>query len=155
MKLLKIPILFFALAMMFSCNKKTADATVAEAVPTETTTTSNEGPRRDGRRGQRDPEAQKKRMQEMYAELNLSEAQIVKVEEISTKYQALRKALFENSNGDREAMRGEMQKQREEQNKELSGVMTKEQFAKYLEIQKAQRERRGGRGGEPAGGREG
>ena len=155
MKLLKISFLLFAVAMLFSCNKKTADATVSEAVPTEKTTTTTERPRRDGRRGQRNPEVQKKRQQEMYAQLNLSEAQQVKVEEISAKYQAKRNALFENSEGGREAMRGEMQKQREEQNTELSGVMTKEQFAKYLEIQKSQRGRRGGRGGEPAGGRNG
>ncbi len=154
MKLLKISFLFFAIAMLFSCNKKSADATVAEAVPTETATT--ERPRRgDGRRGQRDPEAQKKRQQEMYAQLNLSEAQVVKVEEISAKYQAKRKTLRESNNGDREAMRGEMQKQREDQNKELSSVMTKEQFAKYLEIQKTQRGGRGGRGGGPPGGRGG
>lgn len=157
MKILKISFLFFAVAMLFSCNKKTADATVSEAVPTETTSTTatTERPRRDGRRGQRDPEAQKKRQQEMYAQLNLSEAQKVKVEEISAKYQVKRKAFVENNNGDREAMRGEMQKQREDQNKELSGVMTKEQFAKYLEIQKSQRGRRGGQRGEPAGGRNG
>jgi hypothetical protein len=154
MKLLKIAVLFFAVAMLFSCSKKTVDATVSEAVPPETTT-SNERPRRDGRRGQRDPEAQQKRQQEMYAQLNLSGAQIVKVEGILAKYQAKRKALFENSDGDREAMRGEMQKQREEQSKELSGVMTKEQFAKYLEIQKTSRGRRGGREGEPPGGRNG
>lgn len=157
MKLLKISFLLLAIVMM-SCNKKTADATVSEAVPTETTTTTTattERPRRNGRRGQRDPEAQKKRRQEMYAQLNLSEAQIVKVEEISAKYQEKRKALFESSNGDRQAMRGEMQKQREAQNKELSGVMTKEQFEKYMEIQKEQRNRRGGRRGGPPGGREG
>ncbi len=154
MKLLKISFLFFAIAMLFSCNKKTADATVSEAVATAETTTA-ERPRRDGRRGQRNPEAQKKRRQEMYAQLNLSEAQVVKVEEISAKYQAKRTALFEQNNGDRESMRGIMQKQREDQNKELSGVMTKEQFAKYLEIQKLQRGRRGGRGGEPPGGRNG
>jgi Spy/CpxP family protein refolding chaperone len=154
MKLLKISFLFFAIAMLFSCNKKTADATVSEAVATAETTTA-ERPRRDGRRGQRNPEAQKKRRQEMYAQLNLSEAQVVKVEEISAKYQAKRTALFEQNNGDRESMRGIMQKQREDQNKELSGVMTKEQFAKYLEIQKSQRGRRGGRGGEPPGGRNG
>ena len=154
MKLLKISFLFFAVGMLFSCNKKSADATVAEAVPTETTAT-NQG-RGQGRRGQRDPEAQKKRLQEMYAELNLSEAQIVKVEEIAAKYQAKRRALRESSNGDRAAMRSEMQKQREAQNAELSGVMTKEQFAKYLEIQKAQRRGRGGRGGgAPPGGRGG
>ncbi|MFK7774478.1 MAG: hypothetical protein AB8F94_20210 [Saprospiraceae bacterium] len=154
MKLLKISFLFFAIAMLFSCNKKSADATVAEAVPSETVTRS-ERPRGEGRRGQRDPEAQQKRQQEMYAELNLSAAQIVKVEEISTKYQAKRKASRDSNNGDREAMRGEMQKQREEQNKELSSVMTKEQFAKYLEIQKTQSRGRGGRGGGPPGGRGG
>lgn len=157
MKLLKISFLFFAVAMLFSCNKKSADATVAEAVPTETTTATERPGRGEGRRGQgqRNPEAQKKRQQEMYAQLNLSEAQIVKVEEISAKYQAKRKTLFENSNGDRTAMRAEMQKQREEQNTELSGVMTKEQFAKYQEIQKTQRRGRGRRGGGPPGGRGG
>ena len=157
MKLLKISFLFFAVAMLFSCNKKSADATVAEAVPTETTATTENPRRGDGRRGQRNPEAQKKRQQEMYAQLNLSAAQIVKVEEISAKYQAKRKALRESSNGDRETMRGEMRKQQEEQNTELSSVMTKEQFAKYLEIQKTQRRGRGrgGRGGDPPGGRGG
>ena len=155
MKLLKISILFFAVALLFSCNKKSADATVAEAVPAEKTTATTERPRRDGQRGQRDPEAQKKRQQEMYAQLNLSAAQVVKVEEISAKYQAKLTAFRENNNGDREAMRGEMQKQREEQNQELSGVMTKEQFAKYLEIQKSQRGQRGGRGVGSPGGRGG
>lgn len=156
MKLLKISFLFFSFAMLFSCNKKSADATISEAVPTEKTTTTAEQPRRDGRRGQRNPEAQEKKRQEMYAQLNLSAAQITKVEEITTKYQAKRQALFEsNIEGGREAMRGEMQKQRAEQDKELSGVMTKEQFAKYQEIQKSQRGRRGGRRGGPPGGREG
>lgn len=154
MKLLKLSFLFFAVAMLFSCNKKSADATVAEAVPTETTSRT-ERPRRDGRRGQRDPEAQQKRQQEMYAQLNLSVAQIVKVEEISAKYLAKRKGLRDRNNGDRAAMKGEMQKQQEEQNKELSSVMTKEQFAKYLEIQKTRRGGRGGQGGGPPGGRNG
>ena len=154
MKLLKLSFLFFAVAMLFSCNKKSADATVAEAVPTETTSRT-ERPRRDGRRGQRDPEAQQKRQQEMYAQLNLSVAQIVKVEEISAKYLAKRKGLRDRNNGDRAAMKGEMQKQQEEQNKELSNVMTKEQFAKYLEIQKTRIGRRGGQGGGPPGGRNG
>ena len=143
------------MAILFSCNKKSADATVAEAVPTETTATTERPRRGDGQRGQRNPEAQKKRQQEMYAQLNLSAAQIVKVEEISAKYQAKRKATRDGNNGDREAMRGEMEKQREEQSKELSSVMTKEQFAKYLEIQKTQRRGRGGRGGGPPGGRGG
>ena len=48
-----------------------------------------------------------------------------------------------------------MQKQQKEQNTELSSVMTKEQFAKYLEIKREQRRTRGGRGGGPPGGRNG
>lgn len=158
MKLLKMSFLLFAVTMIFSCNKKTSGATVSGAIPTEKTTSTaatSERPTRGGRRGQRDPEAQLKRRQEMYVQLNLSEAQVVKVEEIVTKYQAKRITLIESSEESREARRAKMQMQRAEQNKELSGVMTKEQFAKYLEIQKAQRGRRGGRGGEPAGGRDG
>jgi len=63
MKLLKISFLFFAIAMLFSCNKKTNEATVAEAVPTETrtsTTATAERPRRE-RRPQGNPETQEQR----------------------------------------------------------------------------------------------
>ena len=59
------------------------------------------------------------------------------------------------NNGDRGIVRSEMQKQQREQNTELSSVMTKEQFAKYLEIKREQRRTRGGRGGGPPGGRNG
>jgi len=48
-----------------------------------------------------------------------------------------------------------MRKQREAQNKELSGIMTKEQFERYLEFQQTQRNKRGGRRGGPPGGRGG
>ena len=153
MELFKVSFLFFALLILLSCNKKSADVTISEAVPLEITKTEREG--RQSRKGKRNPEAQKRRQKEFYAQLNLSEAQIVKVEEILAKYQVKRRELWEKNNGDRGIVRSEMQKQQREQNAELSSVMTKEQFAKYLEIKREQRRTRGGRGGGPPGGRNG
>ena len=95
MELFRVSFLFFALLILLSCNKKSADVTISEAVPLEITKTEREG--RQSRKGKRNPEAQKRRQKEFYAQLNLSEAQIVKVEEILAKYQVKRRELWEKN----------------------------------------------------------
>ena len=148
MNILKTAVFFFAISILFSCNKKTADAAVASDSIETAAATQTPPPNRRGQRGGQNPEARKKRMETMLAQLNLSEAQKVKFHEISAKYQEQRKTIFENSNGDRESMRAEMQKMRAAEEEELKGIMTAEQFEKYIEIQETQRKnRRGRRGG--------
>jgi len=157
MNLLKSVAIIFCVTLLFSCNKKTkevATTTTTEVKSSPTATT--EGPRRGGERGgrQRDPEARQKRMEALYTELNFSDAQKQKFEEISNKYQEKRRAIFQNGRGgDREAMRAQVEKMREEQSAELKKIMTEEQFEKYSKIMEEQRKNnRGGRGGR--GGRE-
>ena len=153
MKLFKITCLIFLTALFFSCSKKTNEVAVTSN-PTTTMAESKESAQPRGERAERDrgerkrpsPEERQKRQDEMYAQLNLSEAQKIKVEEINTNYQTKMRTMRENNDGGREAMRASMMKMREEQNAELKNVMTAEQFDKYLKIQESQKGRRGGRG---------
>lgn len=149
MKILKIALLVFSTALLFSCNKKSTEATTAASTASQNTSTTartggNRGDRPRGNRGGGDQAA---RAEAMYAALNLSEPQLVKVKAIGQKYQDQMQALRQS--GSREGMREKMQALRTAQNNELKGVMTTEQFTKYLKMME---EGRGGRGGGQRGG---
>ncbi|MEM6967571.1 MAG: hypothetical protein AAF573_22595 [Bacteroidota bacterium] len=142
MKILKFLLLILMTGVLFGCGKKTTESTV-NSNPTVSETATANGPRRQGRRG--NSEQRQKRMEALYAELNLSEAQKVKVQEISEKYQSRRRAIFQSSAGDQQAMQAEMQKMRAEQNQEYKGVLTAEQYEKFIKIMEEQRQNRSGR----------
>ncbi len=150
MKILKIALLVFSTALLFSCNKKSTEATTAASTASQNTSTTartggNRGDRPRGNRGGGGDQAA--RAEAMYAALNLSEPQLVKVKAIGQKYQDQMQALRQS--GSREGMREKMQALRTAQNNELKGVMTTEQFTKYLKMME---EGRGGRGGGQRGG---
>ncbi len=153
MKFFKILSLIFLTAFIFSCSKKTNEvaattkstAPVAESRDSASDDGERRGRRGEGRRG--NPEERAKREAEMYAQLNLSEAQQTKVKEINEKYRTKMRTARENSDGDRDAIRANMMKMRDEQHAELKNIMTAEQFEKFKKIQEAQRGKRGGRRG--------
>jgi periplasmic protein CpxP/Spy len=75
--------------------------------------------------------------------LALSDAQVVKVQEINLKYSKIRQEAFNaNQGGDFTAMREKMNQMQEEQNKEFKGVMTAEQYDKWTKYQEEQRKLR-------------
>lgn len=151
MKILKIALLILSTALIFSCNKKSTEATTAASTASQNTsaTARTGGDRGDRPRGQRGGD-QAARAEAMYAALNLSEPQLVKVKAIGQKYQEQMQALRQS--GSREGMREKMQALRTSQNEELKGVMTTEQFTKYLKMMEEARGKRGGRGGGQRGG---
>jgi hypothetical protein len=77
--------------------------------------------------------------------LSLSEAQAEKVREVLLKYAQKTKELFENSDGDREAMRASMQELRAQQDTELKPFLTDEQWTNWQRI-RANMRGPGGRG---------
>ena len=80
--------------------------------------------------------------------LSLSSKQSEKVGEINLKYAKLmQEARSQNTDGDRETMRAAMTSMRQEQNKELQGVMTADQWQQWEKIQEAQWSKRGDRDG--------
>jgi len=151
MKIFKIVLLLLSTALLFSCNKKSSEATTAATTAKENTTVN--APRTSGQRGDRPRGNRGDRAgnaEAMYAALNLSEAQILKVKEIGEKYEARMRELRQS--GSREGMREKMQSLRAKQNKEMEGVMTKDQFSKYIQMIEERRGQRGGGRGQRGGG---
>jgi len=73
--------------------------------------------------------------------LNLDEATSQKLYQINLKYAEKMKEAFAD-NTDRESMRNEMMSLREQKNKELQQLFTKEQFEKYQKHQQEMMEQR-------------
>lgn len=74
------------------------------------------------------------RTDKMTKDLTLSKEQQAKVLVIFTKSQESMKKMFEEHQGDREAMRPAMQKIREESDVQLKKVLTKDQYEKMLKL---------------------
>ncbi|MDP4184766.1 MAG: hypothetical protein Q8862_06335 [Bacteroidota bacterium] len=72
----------------------------------------------------------------MKKELALTPDQEVKITEINKKYAQLMVDLREKYQSDREGMRDEMMKMRDERIKDYKAVLTEEQYNKFVEHQK-------------------
>ena len=90
------------------------------------------------RGGEDRSEAQLKELKE---KVSLTDDQTVKVRTIMKKAQEDRRAIWENSDGDREAMRGEMMKLMEKTDAEIAKVLTPKQMPKYEEYKKERQKR--------------
>jgi Spy/CpxP family protein refolding chaperone len=88
---------------------------------------------RSGDRGESRAEAQLKRIKE---KVQLTDSQAVKVKAIMQKAREEARAEFENSDGDRDAMRENMMKRMEKTDAEILKLLTKEQKPKYEEYKK-------------------
>ncbi len=96
--------------------------------------------------------------EQMVTDLGLNDEQAEKVGALNKKYSEKMGELFQQSAGDREKMRENMQKLREDKDEELKEVLTPEQFKKHQEIEAKRMEefrQRGGQGNRPGGERGG
>lgn len=84
----------------------------------------------------------KERVKELTKRLNLTEKQTKQIEDIFTKQGEAMQELFESSGGDREFMRDEMMKLREETNKKVDKILNDKQKAEYKKILEEQQARR-------------
>lgn len=97
------------------------------------------------RRGNMSAEDIAKRQTEQTTEaLNLDKATSQKLYQINLKYAEKMKEAFADQGSDRESMRNEMMTLREQKNKELQKLFTKEQFEKYQKHQQEMMEQRRG-----------
>ncbi len=83
------------------------------------------------------------RTDSLAVQLNLTKEQKPKVLDVFKSTDAARRKAFEDSQGDRDAMRAAMQSAREDGDKKLKEILTKEQYEKYQKLQDAMRARRG------------
>ncbi len=96
------------------------------------------------RRNMDPAERAKEELKQMDENLDLSKDQEKKVYDILLEGNKKRSEMFQemrNGGGDREAMREKMTTMREEQNKKLKGVLTKEQWPKYEKMMEERRQR--------------
>lgn len=143
-------ILLFAVATLsfMGCNSQKA----ATSVPASTSTPTAQARQGQGQRGQGQPGDRSARLlTEMTNQLNLSSDQVTKVQSIMDRYASTTKRP---ERGDQEAMQAFRSKM-EEQDKEITTVLTEKQQAAYTRMKEAQRANRGGRGGggRPGGGK--
>ena len=97
------------------------------------------------RRGNMSAEDIAKRQTEQTTEaLKLDKATSQKLYQINLKYAEKMKEAFADQSSDRESMRSEMMTLREQKNKELQQLFTKEQFEKYQKHQQEMMEQRRG-----------
>ncbi len=86
----------------------------------------------------------------MTEKIALSEAQAVKIREITLKYsQKMQEARQANPDGDREKMRETMTVIRSEQDKEYQTILTAEQWQNWLKVREEMMQSRGRRPGGP------
>ena len=78
---------------------------------------------------------EKQRMEKLKTDLGLTDDQVKKVQDIETDSKTKMKALREsNKDGDMEAIRPQMQAIKKDKEDKLSAVLTKDQMAKYKEM---------------------
>lgn len=82
------------------------------------------------------------RLAQLTTELDLTEEQVEQLKPIIEQQTKKQQELFENADADREKMRTEMTKLRDETDKAYSEVLSEEQMVKYMEL-RMQRMRRG------------
>ncbi len=98
-----------------------------------------------GDRGNFDPEEMAQRQVERLTErLNLSKEQQKQVYDLTIEnFKNMQKMREEGGSGDFEAMREQMQKVREEQNKKIKAILSDKQWEEYEAFQEEMRARRG------------
>lgn len=86
-------------------------------------------------------------VEKMTEELDLTPEQVEQVQALANKMHARKKAMFENHDGDREAMKEKMMAMHQELEGELQSILTEEQWAKWLTIRPEPGHHFRGRGG--------
>ena len=82
------------------------------------------------------------RMAQLTTQLDLDDAQVEQLRPIVEEQTKRQQALFDSYSGDRETMRAEMSKLRDETDEQFAGVLSEQQMKKYRELRQ-QRMRQG------------
>lgn len=98
-----------------------------------------------GRRGGDPQKRAERQTQQMVEKLSLSEAQAEKIKTVNMDMAKKMQEAFANADGDREAMRENMQAIREEHKTELKKYLTSEQLETWETVEAERRENRQGR----------
>ena len=98
-------------------------------------------------------ERRKQQMAALVEQLNLTEEQKAKFDDINEFYRNKFQEIRNNNQGDRQSMREAIMQIREEQDIELEALLTPEQYQTYKKFQEEQRQNRRGRGGRRGGNR--
>ncbi|MBF9222070.1 Spy/CpxP family protein refolding chaperone [Hymenobacter ruricola] len=133
---------------LFAAFAFTVGTAAAQTTPTGTDAAGMQGPGRGYGRMQGSPEEMAKRQTErMTQELGLSADQAAKVQQIMiARGQEMQAMRGQGQGGDREAMRTQMQANREKYDGQFKEVLTPEQYTKYTAMQAERMNRGGGRG---------
>lgn len=100
-------------------------------------------------------ERAEKQTERMTKQLGLSDAQSAKVQELNLKYGEKIKEVRDNADGDREAMRANLETLQTERNAELKTLLTEAQYASHLKTEAERRQRFSERRGARKGGKKG
>ncbi len=146
MNAMKFLILLLFVPILFACgaSKKTTETAAPTAPETQTVQRPRQGQGGDFQA----------RNQEMIEKLGLNAEQTEKYNAINRKYMGKMRAMRDSASGDRTQMREQFQALRADQEKELQGVLTVDQFKKYKEL-RAQQRRQGPPGGRRPDGQRG
>lgn len=85
--------------------------------------------------------------EQMKKELNLTDEQLPKVEELNLKYAEKMKEARDQANGDRDAMRSTMRSMMAEKDKELKNILTEDQWTAFLKMREERMQNGRGRRG--------
>lgn len=102
-------------------------------------------------RGERNKANSEKRIEMLTKELDLNSDQVTKIKAMWEQNNKDRDALRETRQKDNEQFQSQMKSMREKNQAEMSKILTPDQLAKYKELQKKQRQNRPG--GKNKGGR--
>ena len=86
-----------------------------------------------GQRGQMTPEQMAQRYEQMKKDLKLTDKQLDDIKKIEADYRTKMTAAREKAGGDRDKMREEMTKLRNEQNAKVKPLLKEDQYTKYVD----------------------
>ncbi len=135
--IMRLAVFFILALIVLNCGSSKKTTTIVE--PADEVEMRSEAPGESGEFRQL--------RQEMLAELNLSEEQNTKFDEIQKKYRQQLQELRDNNSGDRRAMFQQARAINQDQRAEMKELLSEEQFAIYEEytakLREKMRERRG------------
>jgi periplasmic protein CpxP/Spy len=123
---------------------------VASAQNTGANTNSNSNTN-SARRGERRGPNIQQRVERLSTELKLNDDQKTKVTALFEKEAKQRREIFADTNLPREERRDKMRALAQDQNKQLKGILTAEQFEKWQKMREEMRARQPGRPGQNGG----
>ena len=145
MKYTVLPTIIAALLVLSACNSSKEAQKAPESTAVAAPNISQQVDR-ESRRAQFE-ERRKQQMAALVEQLNLTEEQKAKFDDINKFYRNKLQEIRNNNQGDRQSMREAIMQIREEQDIELEALLTPEQYQTFKKFQEEQRQNRRSRSG--------